>query len=206
MMTLIDASESRRIEAAVKAAEAKSEMELVVAVVKRSGDYSFEALLAAVAWAVAALVAILHFRPALDPLWAVAAALVVGIVAFVVFRVPAVVRYLVPARLAEHNVHQRAFGLFAEHGIHRTRHRTGMLIMVSELERRVVILGDTGIHREVEDEGWRAHVDHIVASIRKGDAASGIVDVIERLAKVHAELVPRGPDDTNELPDEIVRE
>jgi putative membrane protein len=205
-VSLINTDDQRRIEAAIKAAEAKSGTELVVAVVKRSGEYWVQPMLAAVAWALAAAIAVLHFRRELDPLWAVGVEIVVGALALGLFRQRGVLHRLIPGGLAQHNVEQRALALFAERGVHRTRDRTGMLLLVSELERRVVILGDTGIHERVGDEGWRSHVDHIVSAIRGGDAATGIVQVIERLGAVHAELVPRRPDDVNELPDDLIRD
>lgn len=204
-MSLVNTNDARRIEAAIKAAEAGSGTELVVAVVKRSGEYWVQPMLAAAAWALAAAIAVLHFRPELDPLWAIGAEIVVGAAALALFRTRAVLHRLIPRGLAQHNVEQRALSLFAERGVHRTRDRTGMLLLVSELERRVVILGDTGIHERVGDEGWSAHVEHIVSAIRAGDAATGIVQVIERLGRVHAELVPRRPDDVNELPDDVIR-
>jgi len=101
-------------------------------------------------------------------------------------------------------VEERAFALFTERGMHRTRDRTGMLILISELEHRVVILGDVGIHEHVGDAGWQAHVDHIVQSIKRGQTAQGVVEVIERLEAAHAEHLPPRPDDTNELPNLIV--
>ena len=103
-------------------------------------------------------------------------------------------------------VERRAFELFSARGLHRTRERTGMLILVSELERRVVILGDEGIHARVGDTGWREHVDHVIAAIQRGKPLEGLLEVIDRLGAVHAERLPVRPDDANELPDGIVRE
>ena len=80
-----------------------------------------------------------------------------------------------------------------------------MLILVSELERRVVILGDRGIHERVGDAGWREHVDHVVEAIHDGDLARGLLDVIERLGAAHAAANPVRNDDTNELPDDLLR-
>jgi putative membrane protein len=80
-----------------------------------------------------------------------------------------------------------------------------MLILVSELERRVVILGDRGIHERVGDAGWQEHVDHVIDAIHRGELARGLLDVIERLGATHAAANPVRGDDTNELPDELVR-
>ncbi len=56
-----------------------------------------------------------------------------------------------------------------------------MLILISELEHRVMILGDLAIHEHVGDEGWEAHVAHIVQAIKRGELATGVVEVVEQL-------------------------
>jgi putative membrane protein len=113
---------------------------------------------------------------------------------------------LIPKASSHEAVERRAFELFSARGLHGTRDRTGMLILVSELEHRVVILGDRAIHERVGSAGWQTHVDHIVAAIRRGEAVTGILEVIERLDRAHAELLPAAAGDTNELPDDIVRD
>jgi putative membrane protein len=114
-------------------------------------------------------------------------------------------RYLIPPQAAERAVAHRAFAIFAERGVHRTRDRSGLLVLVSELEHRVVILGDSGIHERVHEDGWAAQVSHLVARIREGKTKQGLIEVIESFAPTLAEIAPRRPDDTNELPDSVVR-
>ena len=80
-----------------------------------------------------------------------------------------------------------------------------MLILISELEHRVVILGDSGIHEQVGNDGWQEHVRAIVAAIKKGRLADGLIDVIGRLAKLHAEHLPVSAEDQNELPNTVLR-
>jgi putative membrane protein len=130
----------------------------------------------------------------------------VGVLLFVLFGRGAPARLLLPRAETGRAVERRAFELFAARGLHRTRDRTGMLILVSELERRVVILGDEGIHASVGDGGWREHVDHVIAAIQRGNPLDGLLEVIERLGAVHAERLPVRPDDANELPDDVIRD
>jgi putative membrane protein len=130
----------------------------------------------------------------------------VGLATFLLFGRGPFVRLLIPKASSHEAVERRAFELFSARGLHGTRDRTGMLILVSELEHRVVILGDRAIHERVGNAGWQTHVDHIVAAIRRGEAVTGILEVIERLDRAHAELLPAAAGDTNELPDDIVRD
>ena len=79
------------------------------------------------------------------------------------------------------------------------------MILLSELEHRVVILGDSGIHALVGESGWREHVDRIVARIHEGRAAEGVLETIAVLEPLLAEHAPRRADDQNELANTVVR-
>jgi putative membrane protein len=204
-MSLLSEADCRAIEDAVRALEKKSATELVVAVVPKSADYWQARLVVAVAWSLATAHAMLEFRPDVAPFVAVLLQVPVGIATFLLFGRGALARLLIPRGAASASVERRALELFAARGLTRTRDRSGMLILVSELEHRVAILGDRGIHERVGDAGWREHVEHVVAAIRRGEAARGLLEVIERLGATHAELNPPRAGDTNELPDEIVR-
>jgi putative membrane protein len=205
-MSLLSETDSRRIEAAVRELETKSATELVVAVVPRSADYWQARLVVAVAWSLATAHALLQFRPDVPTLVAILLEVPVGVATFYLFGRGALARLLLPRGVAAEAVERRALELFGSRGLTRTRDRTGMLILLSELEHRVVILGDRGIHERVGDAGWKEYVDHIVAAIRRGEAARGLLEVIELLGKKHAELDPVRPGDTNELPDGVVRD
>jgi putative membrane protein len=202
-MSLLSEADCKRIEEAVRELEAKSATELVVAVVPRSDDYWQGRLAVAVAWSLAAALA-LHELAQVPAFLAILLQVPVGLATFVLFGHGALGRLLLPKGAAV-AVERRAFELFAGRGLAQTRDRTGMLILVSELEHRVVILGDRGIHERVGDAGWQDHVEHVIAAIRRGEAARGLLEVIERLGRAHAELNPTRAGDTNELPDELVR-
>jgi putative membrane protein len=204
-MSLLSEADYQRIEEAVRELETKSATELVVAVVPRSADYWQMRLVVAVAWSLAAAHAVLQFRPDVPAFVAVLLQVPVGIATFLLFGRGALARLLLPRGAATEAVERRALELFASRGLTRTRDRTGMLILVSELEHRVVILGDRGIHERVGDSGWKEHVDHVLDAIRRGEAARGLLEVIARLGAAHAELVPPRADDTNELPNDVVR-
>jgi putative membrane protein len=205
-MSLVSEEGCARIEAAIKRAETQSSTEFVVAVLPRSSDYVLGPVLVAAAWALGSAFVLGWFVPELPTFDVVALQVPIALATFFLFRIPALRRLLVPKSRAEEQVQRRAFALFSERGLHRTRDASGMLILVSELEHKVVLLGDRGIHANVGDAGWKAHVDHIVTAIRRGDTAQGIVDVIERLSAVHAEHLTTRPDDENELSNAVLRD
>ena len=96
--------------------------------------------------------------------------------------------------------------LFAERGVYDTRDRSGLLIVIAELERRVVILGDTGIHAHIGEGGWDEHVRAIVEGVRRGRGADAVVSVVRVLGEVLATHFPRRADDVDELSNAVVEE
>jgi putative membrane protein len=111
---------------------------------------------------------------------------------------------LIPGSLKQVEVHRRAVEAFVENRVHRTRDASGVLILVSALEKRVEILADEGIHQRVGVEGWTKHIDVIVRSFQSGKIAEGLVEAIGRIGEDLSAHFPPRPDDTNELPDEVI--
>lgn len=111
---------------------------------------------------------------------------------------------LISHHRADSAVRDRAILSFYEKGLHRTKNETGILIFISLLERRVWMLGDKGINEKIEPDFWGSLVMELTNGIRDGRALDALCAVI---AKCGAELVrhfPGTPDDTNELPDDVI--
>jgi putative membrane protein len=111
----------------------------------------------------------------------------------------------VAPRAREAAARERARSLFLEHGVHATRERIGVLVLVSLLERRVELVPDTGLAARLPAAAW----DEVLAAMRPALAAghaglaftSGL-DALER-ALAAAGLAP-APGAGNELPRELV--
>jgi putative membrane protein len=204
-MALLSESETKAIEQAIQRVESRSATELVVAVVEQSGDYVAPRALLSLGWTLALTLALTVFRPHIPPWWLIALELPIAAAIYALFGIPALRRRLIPAAAAEQAVQARAYALFSERGVHRTRERTGLLILLSELEHRVVILGDSGIHSLVGESGWREHVDRIVTRIRERRAAQGVLEAIEALEPLLAAHSPSRTDDQNEIANTVLR-
>jgi putative membrane protein len=205
-MALLDDADRQRIEAAIGALEQRTQAEVVVAIVKRSTHAWLPRAVVAFAAALSAGLGFLEGLPNVDGRFSLFVELVVGFAVFALCGLPPVERLLVSRAEARREVEERAFALFARHGIYRTRAHTGVLLLVSELERHVVILGDRAIHGRLGQAGWQSHIDHLLLAIRRGEAARGILDVLERLAGVLAELAPAGEQNDDELPNAVIEE
>ncbi|HWA78582.1 MAG TPA: TPM domain-containing protein [Polyangiaceae bacterium] len=204
MVTLLSSSEREQIESAIRQIEQRSALEVVVAVLRRSADYWHFRVGLSVSWGLAAGCAALLWLPHWHPFWALLLQLPVALLSYLVSGWKPLERLLTPGVYAARAVQARAFQLFAERGLHQTRAHTGLLVLVSELERRVVILGDSGVHVQVGEEGWQRHVDTLVERIREGRLVPGILEVLARIEAVAGKAQPVQPGDSNELPDAVI--
>jgi putative membrane protein len=198
---LLSEHDARAVEAAVARVESESSAEVVVAVVARSADYWQGRVVLAATWALAAGLAFLLLVPWAEPVLGLAVQLVIGAAAFLLSGWPPVLRLLIPAKAAAAAAQARAFQLFAERGLDRTRRRTALLVFVSELEHRVVLLGDHAIDAALGQAGWEHYVEQLIARIRSGQAREGLLELLQQLGPQLAEVAPPRADDVNELPD-----
>lgn len=105
-----------------------------------------------------------------------------------------------------HEVQERAFKAFHDHGLHKTRDETGVLFMLSLLERKVYILADKGIYEKINQETLDEFAKNISTGIKKNKGAEALAKAITGVGEILAKYFPAKPDDTNELSDEIITE
>lgn len=205
-MALLSQSDVKEVEAAIAAAEARSAGEVVVAVLPRSDTYDLTRGMAAAGWTLATVLLVQYTSPYMPTLWLLLAQVPVALVWWYVLGAQRFLRMFLFRDEITRAVRRRALQLFTERGVYRTRDRSGLLIVVSELEHRVEILGDEGIHQHVGAAGWEAHARTLVQGIRAGRTKETLVHVIGQCGDILAERFPRRPDDTNELPDTLVHD
>lgn len=134
------------VEEAVRRIEARTAAEVVVVAAQRSGSYRDVALVvgAVAAWVV--LVALIASPVLFSALWVpIEIAVTLAAVAWVAHRSPAVLARLVPGRRKKRQCLEAARVAFLEEAVDRTRSRTGVLVYLSMLERRVVVIPDAGV-------------------------------------------------------------
>lgn len=107
----------------------------------------------------------------------------------------------------QHKVRLRAEQAFARHAIFRTRGRTGVLILLSVLEREVYVLPDRPLAQQVPVERWSQIVQAAVERLKAKDRAGGLCEGIEQCGRLLAEVCPpHAGDNPNELPNQLVEE
>ena len=207
---LFPKSDLARIEAAVQEAESKTSGEIVPYVVEQSDFYEEAEWRAGALLGVLALITfatIRRFTTAWLPLDFAEIALVTLVAAgagALVVRFIAPVKRVFAGRHIERRVHQRAAEAFVVEEVFDTRDRTGILLFISLLEHRVIVLGDSGINAKVGASEWDDIVKTVVAGIRNGRPADGLIEAIRKCGiLLQKEGMTIRPDDKDELPDNL---
>ena len=218
-LSLFSAEDEHAIEATIASVESRTAAELVVLVVPRSDEHVLGRALLAGLGAVAFMTALDWAWPwiargmpsladalPLDPLtWLLPLqALVAAGLWWLGGRLPA--RWLASeARLSE-AVERRAKQAFFDRRVSHTRDRSGVLVLVSEQERRVQILADRGVDERLGQSAWTRWVEAVVTGMSVGEGASALCTVLEQMGDVLAEHFPARDDDEDELPNQLARE
>ena len=221
-MKLSDA-DRQRIAAAIAAAEANSNGEIVAVATPISDPYHDVALhwaliplFAVLAWAAWAPTALVWWYdllfggwspdPTLSQLFTLLmffAALKFTIALLILKWMPLRL-VLTPAATKHRRVRRRAVTVFKAAAERRTAGRTGILIYLSMAERRAEIVADEAILKVTDDHTWGEAMASLVGEVRQGRPADGIVAAIERVGTVLAEHFPRTAGDINEIPDKLI--
>jgi putative membrane protein len=217
-MFKFNAEQKKKISTAVKNAEAKTSGEIATAFIKESYDYAIYELLFAVVVGFIYFTVLMFFSDSIanslqNMFWdyninylliffGFSTFLVIAI-AYFVANISYVDRLIVSQKVKQKKVEERALQHFMQSGVSYTRDRTGILIFISYLEKRVVLLADTAINEKIEQHEWQKIVDHITAGIKNNQLAENLVDAIEDCGELLQKHFPIKEDDTNELDNEI---
>ena len=222
MLSLSDADHDK-VSAAIAAAEAKSNGEIVAVATPISDAYHDVAL----HWALIPLFAVLAWaawRPTAltwwyaflfggwtpDPTLSQLLTLLM-VFAALKFTVSLLILKWMPLRLAltpsstkERRVRRRAVTVFKAAAERRTAGRTGILIYLSMAERRAEIVADEAILKVTDVHTWGEAMTALIANVREGRPGEGICAAISQVGVVLAEHFPRSAGDTNEIPDKLI--
>ena len=222
-MVRLSQEDHAKVSAAIAAAEARSDGEIVAVATTLSDSYHDVAL----HWAVLAMIAtlaifawqpaVLHFwrdlmlggwrpEPAFSEL--LLFALILAVAKFTA--VLLALKYM-PLRLAltpgatkARRVRRRAIGLFKAGAERRTIGRTGILIYLSMGEHRAEIVADEAITGVTTPETWGEAMAALLVEVKAGRPGDGIVAAVQRVGAVLAEHFPKSSEDRNEIPDKLI--
>jgi putative membrane protein len=219
----MSAQDHDRISTAVAAAEGSSNGEIVTIVSELSDPYhdvalhwSVLVLVAVLAWAAAWPGALAWWFEALTGGWRPDPSLrelLTFLMVLAVLKFTAVLLILkwMPLRLAltpgatkQRRVRRRAVALFKAGAERRTVGRTGILIYLSLGEHRAEIVADEAILKVTDESTWGEAMAALIAEVKAGRLADGMIAAIERVGAVLQSHFPKTVCDTNEIPDKLI--
>jgi len=213
---MLDDAGRERITEAVRAAEARSAVEIMPVVAAASGRYDRAEDLVGLWCAGTAVVVAAYLLPADEPgawggvqgwqPWILLAALLLAFIAGAALasRVFWLRRLFAPAAQQKDEVAQRAQACFFDSRTHHTAGASGLLIYVSLGEHRAVLLGDRAVVEAVGQERIEEWCRALTADIRRSGLSEAICASIARAGEELAAKLPRQEDDVNELDDAVV--
>jgi len=193
----------RRAALAVKAVEAQTSAEVVIAVRPRSGKYG----IVAYHFGFGAFSAVVLFLLLSPRVYSIGAIALDGLTAFALgallcANVDALTRALTRPKTRQSFVDSAARAAFFDLGVSRTTGRNGILVFVSMFERTLTVLTDVGIDTVALGVSFTSAVSALQMAVKQGDFDAFIANV-ERLGPALGAAMPRATDDVNELPDEV---
>ena len=203
--TFLSRDDRAGIEAAVRAAEARTSAEIVPMVVGASDSYPKADLACAVT---AGLTAAILGNLALGGRGMWSFLILFGLFALAAFeaakRTPALKRLFVSRERALHETTLAAQAAFFRHGLTETRERNAVLVYVSIFERLVLLQPDTGLAGKLDQTALDAATAALTEGIRQGRQAAALAACIDTLAGLLAPHFPPRDEDANEVPDLIL--
>lgn len=217
------AEDHLKVSAAISAAEARSNGEIVAVTTPISDSYHDSAL----HWAVAAMILVLAWA-AWQPAWLsglherllggwsadpTLGELLTFLMVLAVLKFTAVLLLLrwLPLRLAltpavtkNRRVRRRAVVIFRAAAERRTVGRTGILIYLSMAEHRAEIVADEAILAVTDESTWGEAMTALLLEVRAGRPADGICAAVAIVGEVLAKHFPRSTGDINEIPDKLI--
>jgi len=194
-------TDMQSIEARVAALEQDLGLEVVTMVVAKSDTYP-ETVWKAFALGASIAALVVTAGDLVRPDWVTSGMLVSSVVAILGIGalcaladiyVPAVTRLFIRDSRATLEATQYAKAQFLERQLFATSRRTAVLMLVSLLERRVVILPDTGLQAQVSVAEWDGVISRMTPRLRAGATAEAILAGLAALGELcSSKAIARG--------------
>ena len=214
MIKILSDDERNRLDQIIADAEKRTHAQIVLAVIKRSDDYSELPWKAFALGASAAglLVVILDF---ILNYWVSHTTVLLAAVfmlstgaafALLAIFIPGFAKIFLSAHRAEVEVKQYAESLFLNRELFATSKRIGILLLVSLFERQVILLPDKGLSNRLTTDAMQEIIACMTQSLEHHEINRALENGLKELSKA-LELSTQGTgNNENELPDDIIEE
>lgn len=199
--------ERERIKITTIVVEARTIGEVATIVIDRSGDYPEAEVTGGifVGSLISLVLTTVFFH---DSVWAfLPFAFLLFVPSRLLFRrIPALKMGLIGKQIKDRVVWARAIRMFYDRGLYKTKKHTGVLFLLSLLERKVVVLADKGIHGKIPQGTLNRFADMVSKGVREGRACDALCDAITGIGDLLWEHYPITDADTDELPNGVMYE
>jgi uncharacterized membrane protein len=89
-------------------------------------------------------------------------------------------------------------------GMHKTRERNAVLIFVAPRVRKLAVVGDNAIHEKCGEEFWQHVVETMRGHFQNEKFSDALVEAVKEIGTVLERHFPKTPEDTNELPNDVI--
>jgi len=201
------AEEKERLKATTLEVESRTIGEIVVMVVDRSGRYLEAEVFGGILLGnlLSLILTLLFFH---SSIWSYIP------LSFIFFfpcrtlfqRIDVLKRLFVGVRRKEEAVRLRAERGFFEKGLYKTKKNTGVLFLLSLLERKVWVLADKGIYEKMDQETLNRFAHEVSRGVKGGRACEALSQAVQGIGDLLSQYFPITPDDTDELPNAVLTE
>lgn len=95
---------------------------------------------------------------------------------------------------------------FEKLGMTKTRFRNGVLLYFAPVAQTFAIVGDEGIHHKCGQEFWEEVRDRMSGFLKEGKYTEAILIAVDLVGALLAKHFPPQPEDTDELPNKVIRD
>ena len=213
MKQILSAFDRDLLDKRIAEAEIQTNAQIVVAMVKRCDNYAeipWKAFAIGASLAGLAVVTTdLIINNRVDDtmlLLSVSAVLATGtLMALLTLIFKGFARLFLPKSRRETETRQYAESLFLSRELFTTEARKGILLLVSEFERQVVILPDTGVRKWLSVEVMEKIISEMTPHLSRNEVKNAMMTGLDELVMALSPPLAEGPD-RNELSNKIIEE
>ena len=212
MKRTLSEQERKQLDALIADVEKRTKTQIVLALIQRSDIYAelpwkAFALGASVSGLLIFILDLMYhdWYATMTVLMAAVGILAGGFVlAVLTLWIPGFAKRFLPDSSAEAEVRQYAESLFLSRELFATSNRTGILVLVSLFERKVIILPDQGLSNLLTGDAMQRVITSMTDLLKRNELSRAFEAGLEELSRILGNRV-KGTD-KNELSDEIIEE
>ncbi len=210
-------TQKQQIESKINSVESKYDVQIVPIFLKSSHSYSRIPLLFSLGLGLIALsshAAIVDsfslLRSFNEVSYALVLSLFFAVIGYIIGHLPAIKRFSTSKAEKIENVYQKATQIYFEQGLQNIETHRTILVVLSKLERRVLILSDSGVSKYISQEKWDKIASKFESFIKASKSNTPLLGYLELISEIdknladHSELsLYSSKKDLNKKEDEI---